>query len=74
MQSPEDIVVSDYLDSVYLLYGLFLKYGMKESIYIKLINKIKTLDAYRFEFCGEQERDGLLFIVNYLYYNGVMIK
>lgn len=70
MQSPEDIVISDYLDSVYLLYALFLKYGMNESIYTKLIHKIRDLGDYRFGFCGEQERDALLFIVDYLYYHG----
>lgn len=70
MQSPEDMVISEYSDSVYLLYALFLKYGMEESIYTNLINKINILEDFRFEFCGEVERYALIEIVNYLYFNG----
>ena len=70
MQSPNDMVISDYSDSVYLLYALFLRYGMKKSIYEKLINRISNLEDFRFEFCGEVERKALLTIINYLYYNG----
>lgn len=70
MQSPKDMVISTYLDSVYLLYALFLKYGMEESIYINLINKIKILEGYRFEGCGEVERHALIAIVEYLYFEG----
>lgn len=70
MQSPDDMIISNYLDSVYLLYALFLRYGMKKSIYQRLINRISTLEDFRFEFCGEVERDGLLQIIKYLYHNG----
>lgn len=74
MQSPEDMVISTYSDSVYLLYALYLKYGMDESIYIDLIDKISNLEDFRFEFCGEGERYALLEIVNYLYMNGIYEK
>lgn len=70
MQSPDDMVISDYSDSVYLLYALFWRYGMRESIYKRLINRINNLEDFRFEFCGEVERNALLTIINYLYYNG----
>ncbi|MBE6063573.1 MAG: hypothetical protein E7207_08520 [Clostridium butyricum] len=70
MQSPNDIIISQYLDSVYILYALSLKYGMKKSIYINLINEISNLEEFRFQFCGESERDGLLKIVDYLYRYG----
>lgn len=70
MQSPEDMVISAYSDSVYLLYALYLKYGMKKSIYTNLINKINILEDFLFEFCGEVERHALIEIVNYLYFNG----
>lgn len=70
MQSPNDIIISEYSDSVYLLYALVLEYGMKESIYKELMSKIYTLEKYRFEFCGEAERYGLLQIIEYLYQNG----
>lgn len=70
MQSPRDIIISDYLDSVYLLYALFLKYGMKDSIYNKLMRRIFHIEDFRFEFCGETERNALLTIVDYLYHYG----
>jgi len=70
MQSPEDMVITTYLDSVYLLYALFMRYGMKKSIHKNLINQIKNLDSYRFEICGEVERYALIEIVNYLYNYG----
>lgn len=70
MQSPKDMVISTYLDSVYLLYALFLKYRMKKSIYTNLIIKFYTLEDFHFELCGEVERHALIEIVNYLYFNG----
>ncbi|WP_141503267.1 hypothetical protein [Paenibacillus luteus] len=74
MQSPEDMVISTYSDSVYLLYALYLKYGMDESIYINITNMIYNLEDFRFEFCGERERYALLEIVSYLYINGIYEK
>lgn len=74
MQSPNDMVIACYLESVYLLYALYLKYGMNEGIYNNLLNKISTLEDFRFECCGESERDALIAIVNYLYYNGEVEK
>lgn len=74
MQSPNDMVITCYLESVYLLYALYLKYGMNEGIYNNLLNKISTLDDFRFKYCGESERVALIAIVNYLYYNGEVEK
>lgn len=70
MQSAEDMIISTYSDSVYLLYALFMKYGMEELIYTNLINKIYLLENFRFEFCGEVERYALIEIINYLYFKG----
>lgn len=67
MQSPNDIVISTYSESVYLLYALSLKFGMKKSIYENLMNKICTLENFRFQSCGESERHGLIEIIDYLY-------
>ncbi|MFW2502373.1 hypothetical protein [Clostridium diolis] len=67
MQSPNDIVISAYSEPVYLLYALSLKFGMKKSIYENLVNKICTLENFRFQFCGESERYGLIQIIEYLY-------
>ena len=70
MQSPNDMVISMYLDSVYLLYALVLRFGMKRVVYENLIYKIQSLENYRFECCGEIERAALLTIIEYLYYYG----
>lgn len=70
MQSPNDMVISDYLDSVYLLYALVLRFGMKKSVYENLYYRIQNLEDYRFECCGEIERKALLTIIEYLYYYG----
>lgn len=67
MQSPNDIIISAYSDSVYLLYALFFKYGISSSIYNDLMYQISTLDECRFYSCGESERNGLLMVINYLY-------
>ena len=69
MQSPDDIIIFEYKASVYLLYALVLKYGMNESVYINLMRKINKLEPYRFDFCGETERCGLIQIIEYLYHN-----
>lgn len=70
MQSPDDLVIQEYIDSVYLLYALFLKYGMKQYIFRELTDKISNLEENRFLYCGEAERYGILNIVEYLYFYG----
>lgn len=74
MQLPSnthDMVVSEYISSVYLLYGLFMKYGMNEAVYRNLIYRINNLEDFRFEFCDETEKISILEIISYLYYYGV---
>lgn len=66
MQSPDDLVISDYLHSIYLLYGLVLKYGMKTKIYNYLYDKIYWLKEDYFTDCPE-ERGAILYVLNYLY-------
>lgn len=66
MQSPNDFIISNYLHSIYLLYGLVLRYGMKNKIYNYLYDKIYFLEEYRFEYCPE-ERNAILHILDYLY-------
>lgn len=68
MQSPNDWIISEYIDSIYLLYALVYRYGMSEKLFCELYEKILTLDEYRFEYCGETERDGILIVLGYLYY------
>lgn len=70
MQSPQDLVISQYIDSIYLLYALVYRYGMNQDIFFELYNMINMLPDYSFSFCNETERDGILEIVQYLYYYG----
>ena len=68
MQSPKDRIISEYIDSIYLLYALVRRHGMSKKLFFELYKKILTLDEYRFEYCGETERDGILSVLRYLYY------
>lgn len=68
MQVPDDMIISQYTDAVYLLYALTWKYGMSERIFVNLWNKINTLEDFRFEYCSATERTALLTVVKYLYY------
>lgn len=70
MQSPSDYIISQYIDSVYLLYALFQKYGMNSTIFQNLYNKIYSIDLFPFDYYNESEKDALLAIVEYLYYQG----
>lgn len=70
MQSPNDLIVSQYTSSVYLLYALVRKYGMTKTIFQSIYNKIATLEKYRFNYCDQTEQAALLAIVQYLYNHG----
>lgn len=69
-QSQEHFMVHTYLYAVYLLYGLFWKYGMDEQLHYRLCRDIMQLDKFHFTYCGEEERSGLLHIIFYLYSEG----
>lgn len=68
-QSPNDLVIKQYSDSVYFLYALVIKYGMNQSIYNEILDKIDRLEKFRFSCCEFDEREGLKQIVRYLYSN-----
>lgn len=70
MQAPEDIVISTYLESVYLLYALDFKYGMNKELHDDLIESIWSIDHNCFRDCGEDERKGLILIIKYLFEKG----
>lgn len=70
MQSPGDLIISQYIDSVYLLYALVRKYGMTGTVFQNIYIKIATLEEFRFDYCDETERAALLTIVEYLYHQG----
>ena len=70
MQSPDDLIVSQYTSSVYLLYALVRKYGMTETVAQSIYSKISSLEEFRFDYCDQTERSALLAIVDYLFIHG----
>lgn len=68
-QSPQDLVIKQYSDSVYLLYALLIKYGMNDYIHDVLIDYVFKLEDFRFEFCEADERAAMIQIIDYLYKN-----
>lgn len=70
MQEPNDLIISQYISSVYLLYSLFYKYGMPELVFWNIIKMISTLEDFRFDFCPVSERLALINVIIYLYRKG----
>lgn len=70
MRSPNDLIIVDYLESVYLLYALYLKYGMNQHIFCSLLERIESLEDFRFANSKKSERESLKIIVMYLYHLG----
>ncbi|MBD5472678.1 MAG: hypothetical protein HDR20_07220 [Lachnospiraceae bacterium] len=68
MQTNSDLKIERYIDSIYLLYALQIKYKFLHNRIIvdKVINDIYQLDAFRFEGC-EQERQAIILLVTYLF-------
>lgn len=66
-QSPDDFVIKQYSDSVYLIYALVMKFGMKKCIHNELIEYICKLENFRFEFCESDERIAIIKVIDYLY-------
>lgn len=62
-----DFVIKKYINAVYLLYALQLKYGFLNCNYIreKLIEAIKNLEDFRFENCKD-ERENIILLIWYL--------
>lgn len=68
-QFPQDLVIKQYSDSVYLLYALVIKYGMNTYIYDVLIDYVFNLEDFRFEFCELDEHAAMIQIIDYIYKN-----
>lgn len=66
-QSPSDFVIKQYSDSVYLLYALVMKFGMKKCIHDELVEYIFKLENFRFEFCNPNERIAIIKVIDYLF-------
>ena len=69
MRSPNDLIIIDYLESVYLLYALYLKYGMNQHIFCSLLEQIESLEDFRFANSKNPKRKFKI-IVMYLYHLG----
>lgn len=69
MQADNDIVIERYIDSVYILYALQLKYKFLKdwNVVEQIKEEILRLDNVRFDGC-EQKRKAIIFLVQYLYY------
>lgn len=61
------MIISNYLDSVYLLYALALKYGMNKLVREELIHKICSLENFNYTEDGKMEEEAILVIIDYLY-------
>lgn len=62
-----DIIISSWLPSIYLLFSLALKYGFPDFVSSEIYNKVVNLPDYRFESnYGINEREGILLIIEYL--------
>lgn len=68
-QSPDDIVIKQYSDSVFLLYAFVIKYNMSQSLCDNIIYELAKIDDFRFSYCESDEKMGLILLVQYLYYN-----
>ncbi len=70
MNPPNDIVINQYMDSVYILYALQMRFGFLNSINIRnaLIDEIRNMERFRFEYCPN-ERLAFIDLICYLYTN-----
>lgn len=64
MQSPNDLIIEQFLPSIYLLFSLALKYGFSKCQYDRLVYKIRKIDRYRFN--DDKELHAILKICAYL--------
>lgn len=67
MNPPNDLIINQYMDAVYILYALQLKYKFLNNISVQraLIYDLENMDAFRFEYCPE-ERVAFINLILYL--------
>lgn len=71
-QSPNDLILTEYLQQAYILLALSIRYGLPSVVAEEIIEKIKNLPEYRFESCFEsfsQEKEALIYIVHHIHQN-----
>ena len=67
MNPPNDLVINQYMDAVYVLYALQLKYEFLGNVRIRkyLISELKNMDEFHFEYCPH-ERTAFIKLIMYL--------
>lgn len=67
MNPPNDLVINQYMDAVYILYALQMKYRFLSNANIQnsLISELDNMDAFRFEYCPH-ERIAFINLILYL--------
>lgn len=67
MNPSSDLVINQYMDAVYILYALQLKYRFLCDIKIQrtLIDELSNMDEFRFEYCPH-ERMAFIHLILYL--------
>ncbi len=67
MNPPNDLIINHYMDAVYILYALQLRYRFLSNINIQreLILELNSMDAFRFEYCPH-ERVAFINLILYL--------
>ena len=72
MQAYNDIIIKEYIDSIYVLYALQLKYRfLRDLSVVKSIKReILQLEDFHFDYCKE-ERKAIIILIEYLYYNTI---
>lgn len=70
MNPPNDLIINQYMDAVYILYALQLRYNFLSDTDIRqaLILKLMNMEAFRFEYCP-QEREAFIKLIRYLSVN-----
>jgi|GEM_PF-6122264 len=67
MNPPNDLIINHYMDAVYILYALQLRYGFLSNVNVQrdLILELINMDAFRFEYCPN-ERVAFIYLILYL--------
>lgn len=67
LNPQQDLTIKHYIDAVYILYGLQLKYNFlcDKDICEKIIYEIQNIDPFRFYY-NPEERNAFIYLIEYL--------
>lgn len=68
MNPPNDLIIKEYIDAVYILYALQLKYSFLNNADVRknLIRELEDMEESCFYYCS-QEREAFILLVQYLH-------